>query len=276
MRAVRVAVVGLTALLLVAAGFGSVASAQQAWAPPGTATIHPGVQTITAGGQCTANFVFTSGSNVYLGQAAHCATTGGGLDTDGCDTPSLPLGTPVAVEGATRPGVLAYSSWITMQRRGEDDPDACAFNDFALVRVHPADVGRVNPSVPVLGGPVGLGGMPSPGQQVFSFGSSSLLFGLAALGPMSGLNLGTAGAGWVHTVLALRPGLPGDSGSGVLDSAGRAVGVLTTLRLLPIPLTNGVANLSKVLGYLNAYGPFDVALAPGTVPFRGNPLPLGT
>jgi hypothetical protein len=271
-----VAVVGLTALLLVAAGFSSVASAQTAWAPAGTATIHPGVQTITAGGQCTANFVFTSGSNVYLGQAAHCATTGGSLDTDGCDTPSLPLGTPVAVEGATRPGVLAYSSWLTMQQRGEDDPDACAFNDFALVRLHPADVGRVNPSVPVLGGPVGLGGMPSPGQQVFSFGSSSLLMGVGALGPMSGLNLGTSGAGWAHTVLALRPGLPGDSGSGVLDSAGRAVGVLTTLRLLPIPLTNGVANLSKVLGYLNAYGPFDVVLAPGTVPFAGNRVLLGT
>ncbi len=276
MQAVRAAVVGLTALLLVAAGFSSVASAQPAWAPADTATIHPGVQTITGGGQCTANFVFTSGNNVYLGQAAHCATTGGSLGTDGCDTPSLPLGTPVAVEGATRPGVLAYSSWLTMQQRGEDDPDACAFNDFALVRLHPADVGRVNPSVPVLGGPVGLGGMPSPGQQVFSFGSSSLLLGLAALGPMSGLNLGTTGGGWVHTVLALRPGLPGDSGSGVLDSAGRAVGVLTTLRLLPIPLTNGVANLSKALGYLNAYGPFDVALAPGTVPFRGNRLPIGT
>ncbi len=271
-RSIRMAVVGVTAaLLLLAGGVSSVASAAPTWAPAETATIHPGVQTTTGDGQCTANFVFTSGDNAYLGQAAHCAGTGSGVNADGCESPSLPLGTPVRVEGATRPGVLAYSSWITMQQLGEDDPDACEFNDFALVRLDPADVGRVNPSVPVLGGPVGLGSS-SVGQQVYSYGRSRLLLGLGALAPMSGLRLTSSGGGWVHTVLTLRPGLPGDSGSGVLDSRGRAVGVLTTLSLLPLPLTNGVTDLSKAVTYLNANGPFDVALAPGTVPFRGNRL----
>jgi hypothetical protein len=275
-RAARIAVVGLAALVLVAGGVASAASAAPSWAPAESATIHPGVQTYTGGGQCTANFVFTSGSNVYLGQAAHCAGTGGSINADGCESPSLPLGTPVRIEGATRPGVLAYSSWLTMQRLGEQDANACQFNDFALVRVDPADVSRVNPSVPVLGGPVGLGGASSPGQQVFSYGSSSLLGGLSGLGPMSGLSLGTDGAGWSHTVLTLRPGLPGDSGSAVLDSQGRALGVLTTLGLLPLPLTNGVTDLRRAVAYLNANGPFDVALAPGTVPFRGNRLLLGS
>src|SRR5688572_188703 len=42
-----------------------------------SAEVRPGVQTITEGsGQCTANFVFSDGSNTYLGQSAHCASTG--------------------------------------------------------------------------------------------------------------------------------------------------------------------------------------------------------
>jgi hypothetical protein len=45
-----------------------------AWPPPGQATVHPGVMTFTKGAQCTSNFVFTQGSSVYLGQAAHCSS----------------------------------------------------------------------------------------------------------------------------------------------------------------------------------------------------------
>ena len=83
------------ALPLVAADAPS-ASAAPTWAPAATAPIHPGVQTITAGGQCTANFVFFDASNtVYIGQAAHCSGTGGNTATNGCTSGSLPLGTPV-------------------------------------------------------------------------------------------------------------------------------------------------------------------------------------
>jgi hypothetical protein len=73
-----------------------------AWAPAKTATIHPGVQVYTEGAQCTANFVFQEGTTVYLGQAAHCSGTGGATETDGCDSGSLPLGTPVEVTPASR------------------------------------------------------------------------------------------------------------------------------------------------------------------------------
>ena len=62
------------------------ASPAGAWAPAATATIHPGVMTFTAGAQCTANFVFTQGSDVYIGQAAHCSGTGAATDTNGCDS----------------------------------------------------------------------------------------------------------------------------------------------------------------------------------------------
>ncbi len=108
----------------------------------------PGVQTITNGGQCTANFVFRDGSNTYLGQAAHCSGTGAATDTNGCDAGTLPIGTPVEISGATRSGTLAYSSWNTMQANGETNPDACAYNDFALVRLDPADVRERRPDRP--------------------------------------------------------------------------------------------------------------------------------
>ena len=62
------------------------------------------------------------------------------------------------VNGASRPGTLVYSSWLTMQAQGETDADACAYNDLALVRLDPADVAKVNPSVPGFGGPTGVGG----------------------------------------------------------------------------------------------------------------------
>src|ERR1700760_3565853 len=72
------------------------AAATPAWAPQGTAVLHPGVMAYTDGAQCTANFVYTDSSgNVYLGYAAHCAGTGTNTDTNGCSTGSLPLGTPV-------------------------------------------------------------------------------------------------------------------------------------------------------------------------------------
>jgi hypothetical protein len=54
-----------------------------AWAPAADATVHPGVMTFTDGAQCTSNFVFTQGSDVYLGQAAHCYGTGGSSETNG-------------------------------------------------------------------------------------------------------------------------------------------------------------------------------------------------
>src|SRR5215213_1412397 len=97
------------------------AAAAPTWAPAGSATIHPGVQTYTQGGQCTANFVFYDASNVYIGQAAHCAGTDGNTETNGCEAGTLPTGTKVEVGGASRPGTMVYSSWVTMQAQNEKD-----------------------------------------------------------------------------------------------------------------------------------------------------------
>jgi hypothetical protein len=247
------------------------------WAPAASAPIHPGVQTDTAGGQCTANFVFFDGAdNVYIGQAAHCSGTGGATATNGCDSGSLPLGTPVNVQGASQPGTLVYSSWLAMQAAGETDPDTCAYNDFALVRLHPSDYDAVNPSIPHWGGPTGLNTTGAAlGQTVHSYGNSSLRFGLTILSPKTGISLGTAGGGWTHPVYTITPGIPGDSGSAFLDSSGRALGVLATLAIAPLPASNGVGDISRELAYAQSHGMAGVQLALGTEPFNPNQLPLG-
>jgi hypothetical protein len=243
---------------------------QPAFASADTATVTPGVQTITSGAQCTANFVFTDGSGaVFLGQSAHCAGTGGATETDGCLAGSLPLGTRVEVDGATRPGTLAYSSWLAMQQVGEQDENACSYNDFALIRLDPADIGRTNPSVPVFGGPVGLDADgTSVGESVVSYGNSSLRLGLQDTSPKRGVSLGDAFGGWTHTVYTATPGIPGDSGSGVLDGAGRAIGTLSTVAVLPYPASNGVSDLAHQLAYARSHGVPGLTLVPGTEAFR--------
>lgn len=98
-RAATLAAAALTAVTLLVGT--PPAGSDPVWAPAGQATIHPGVQMFTNGAQCTANFVFTRGSDVYLGYAAHCAGTGEATDTNGCDAGTLPIGTPVEIQGAT-------------------------------------------------------------------------------------------------------------------------------------------------------------------------------
>lgn len=253
--------------------------ARAAWAPAASASIHPGVQMYTEGAQCTANFVYTDGSGAtYVGYAAHCAGTGEATDTNGCDAGSLPLGTRVDfVEGGSLlgegtkvgSGTLAYSSWLTMQQRGETDADACAYNDLALVKVDAADVAKVNPSVPFWGGPVGIDtDGTSAGESVHSYGNSSLRAGIELLSPKQGTSLGTDPSGWSHPVYTVTPGVPGDSGSAFLDADGNALGTLSTLALAPLAGSNGVGDLSRELSYAQAHGPIaGLRLVPGTEPF---------
>ena len=249
-----------------------VPSVAGAWAPAGSATIHPGVQTFTEGAQCTANFVYQDGSNVYIGQAAHCSGTGAATETDGCDSGSLPIGTPVEIDGASRPGTMVYNSWITMQAQGETDPDTCAYNDFALVKIDPADVASVNPSVPGFGGPTGLGSSDAMlGDTVFTYGNSSLRLGVTKLSPKQGTVVQSQGNGWSRDVYTATPGIPGDSGSGFLDGSGNAIGVLSTVQIAPLAGSNGVGDLRHELDYLHAHTSFGgVNLVNGTEPFNGD------
>ena len=248
------------------------ASAAQTWAPASTAKIHPGTMMYTDGAQCTANFVFYDASNtVYIGQAAHCSGTGGATETNGCDSGSLPLGTPVEVGGASQPGTMVYNSWLAMQAAGETNPDTCAFNDLALVRLNPADFGKVNPSIPFWGGPSGIDtNGTAAGENVYSYGNSSLRGGVTQLSPKQGVSLGDAGGGWSHNVYTATPGIPGDSGSAFLNSAGAALGVLSTVQIAPVAGSNGVGDVSREINYMSSHSSLGAQLANGTQPFNPN------
>jgi hypothetical protein len=257
-------------ILVAAVALAIAALAPSAASAAGTGAVHPGVQTFTNGGQCTANFIFRDGSSTYIGQAAHCASTGGATETNGCDAGTLPLGTPVEVTGASQPGTLAYSSWVTMQANGESDPDTCAYNDLALVRLNAADVPNVDPTVPAWGGPTGLGGSGAMlGDTVYSYGNSSLRLGVTKLSPKQGFVVESAGNGWSRTVYTLTPGIPGDSGSGFLGESGEAIGTLSTVAVAPIPASNGVADLAHELNYAqNQGGMGGLSLVNGERPFN--------
>jgi hypothetical protein len=263
-----------------------------AWAPAGSATVHPGVMTFTnapsflsGASQCTANFVFTDATgNVYLGQAAHCSSTGESTETNGCSTKSLPLGTPIysgdlvngGVQNGTLIGTLAYNSWITLQGKKESDPNTCAYNDLALIKINAAQVGKVNPTVPFWGGPNGLAaGVSATGEQVYTYGNSILRGGVSALSPKTGVSLGDQEetGGWSQELYTVTPGIPGDSGSGFMNASGNALGVLSTVELAPLPAANGVGTLAKELAYANTATGLGLTVASGTTPFSAVPVP---
>jgi hypothetical protein len=279
----------LTILALAMLG---VAANASAWAPQESATIHPGVMTFTnassflnGASQCTANFVFTDSSGaVYLGQAAHCSSTGEDTETNGCSTKSLPLGTPIysgdlvkgGVQDGTLIGTLAYNSWIAMQNAKEKDANTCAYNDLALIKISPSQVGNVNPTVPFWGGPNGLApGVSATGERVFSYGNSILRLGISVLSPKTGVSLGDREetGGWSQQLYTVTPGIPGDSGSGFMNESGDALGVLSTVEFAPLPAANGVGTLAKELAYANSSTGLGIKLAAGTAPFSALPVP---
>lgn len=256
---------------------GANASPAPVFASAAASQIHPGIQTVTKDAACTSNFVFTdSAGHAYLGQAAHCSGTGSANETDGCQSNSLPLGTPVALGDSGVTGQMVYNSWLAMQADHEKDANACAYNDLALIRIPDDAVSKVNPSIPVFGGPSGLRTTPmAAGETVLSYGNSPLRGGISFLSPKQGVVLSEDGAGWEHIIYTATPGVPGDSGSGFLDADGKAFGVLSTLALAPVPGSNGVGDLAKMIAYENAHGTIKgLRLANGTEAFVPGAVPV--
>jgi hypothetical protein len=268
---------GIVGLLVCLASVVPPAAANAAVAAAPGKAIGPGVQMFTSGAQCTGNFAFADRrGRRYVGYAAHCAGRGGATDTDGCRTRSLPLGTRVRfATGATAVtrgttlghGRLVYSSWRAMRAAGTRNANACAANDFALVRVDAADRRRVNPSVPFWGGPTGLGRRAPATSSVYSWGQSSLR-PTTLLSPKTGVSLGATYGGWGMDVYTVAPGIPGDSGSGFLDAEGKAVGTLSTVAIAPLAGSNGLGNLRRELAFARKHSGIEgLRLLHGRQPF---------
>src|SRR5205085_5426612 len=109
----------------------------------------------------------------------------------------------------------------------------------------------------------------------YGYGNSSLRAGITQLSPKAGVSLGSDSGNWNNTVYTLTPGIPGDSGSGFLNSTGQAFGILSTVQILPLAGANGVGGLANELAYLHSHASAfsGVQLANGTEPFRAG-LPL--
>ena len=225
------------------------ATSFMAWPDEKDATIRPGIQVTSETGQCTSNFVFASPDNasLYLGFAAHCVE---GLD----------LGAPIDIGGIAT-GTLAYSSWHTMDEVEESDAAALEYNDFALVLI-PAEARQlVHPAVRHFGGPTALADSTgvATGDKVITYGNSGLRQEIEPASWHEGYVLETND--WSTSIYTLGPGVPGDSGSGVLTGDGRALGILVTLTVLPTAGSNGVTHLDVALEYAREHAGLDVRLA---------------
>lgn len=224
------------------AGFG--------WADAKDAAIRPGVQVVSDVGQCTSNFVFEDplSTRAYLGLAAHCVE-------------GLQIGATLDIAHGAAQGILAYSSWLTMDAVEETDSDAREYNDFALILL-PRDVRNlVSPSMRHFGGPTALAESRTVamGDKVLTYGNSGLRAEVDPASWHEGYVLETTP--WSTTVYTATPGVPGDSGSGVLTADGRALGILVTLTVAPTAGSNGVTHLDMALAYARDHTGLDARLA---------------
>jgi hypothetical protein len=188
-------------------------------APPYAGTDGVSVAAVSAGtcmvspSGCTMNFVFTDGSSNYIGTAGHCAGNGKTVIAQ-IATRVDPTDTVLVTLAAIGSVVKSWNSGIG--------------KDFALVRIAPGF--KVVPGVAGALGPTGVLCLDPVGQPVMHYGHGYIFFveqGYAKFGEVvPDLTLifkfnNSNGFNWVGY------GLPGDSGSGVMNAAGLAVGDLT-------------------------------------------------
>jgi hypothetical protein len=163
--------------------------------------IRPGSWIISPAG-CTANFVFGSAADYYIGTAGHCAG----------------VGDEVTIVAA--PGVLMNIGTTVKS------VDAGIGNDFALIDVSPQMEQHVNPSMAYFGGPTGAGD-PQP-NDVVQHAGHGLVIGTGGT-PRAGVVVYRGNGEGGDAFAWVGAASPGDSGSAVRLADGLAAGDLTHL-----------------------------------------------
>jgi hypothetical protein len=216
--------------------------------PPSASTSGVSVQAVSAGGcmiaphGCTMNFIFTDGASKYIGTAGHCVQGG----------------KTVVMQVASRLSPVDENSvLVTLAAIGTVSRswNAGIGKDFALV--------KVNGGWPVVSG---VGGALGPtgvfcgdplGQPVMHYGHGYIFFveqGHPKFGEVvPDVSLifrpSAAGFNWVGY------GLPGDSGSGVMNAAGLAVGDLThglAVAGIPVPGLNFGTTMQAIFSLIGS------------------------
>jgi hypothetical protein len=216
--------------------------------PPYAGTSGASIAAVSAGGcmiaphGCTMNFIFTDGATKYIGTAGHCVQGG----------------KTVVMQVATRVSPVEESSvLVTFAAIGTvaRSWNAGIGKDFALVKINPG--WNVVSGVGGALGPTGVFCGDPLGQPVMHYGHGYIFFveqGYAKFGEViPDVDLifrpSAEGFNWVGY------GLPGDSGSGVMNDAGLAVGDLTHgLAVAGVPIV-GLSFGTTMQAIFNLIGP---------------------
>ena len=188
-------------------------------APPYVGTDGVSVNAVSAGGcmvaphGCTLNFVFSDGTSNYIGTAGHCSNRGQTVIAQ-VATRVDPTDTVMATLAAIGSALKSWNAGIG--------------RDFGLVKINPGlkvvsgMAGALGPTGVFCGDPVGQPVMHYGHGYIFFVEQGNLKFGevIPDLTLVFKFN-NSGGFNWVGY------GLPGDSGSGVMNDAGLAVGDLT-------------------------------------------------
>jgi len=148
--------------------------------------IGPGALLVTtmpgATKMCTANFVWSNGTTLFLGTAGHCVLPDAATATHGAGAnyPARLSRASVCISECrfggnlvgTLPGVYAPLGALAYARQSGPTPDGY---DFAIIEIPAALASEVRPAMPVWGGPTSVGDM-IPGEPVCHYGAG-IVFG---------------------------------------------------------------------------------------------------
>ncbi len=204
-------------------------------APFGTGTcpgVRPGAIVLTDVGQCTLNFLFQgSDGSRYIGTAGHCILGTSPIGGDVGEMAWAPGTGPVARDAGGNPiGEFAYAIL--------QDP-----KDFSLIRLDP--LVEASADMCHFGGPTTVNDdRPDITQPVvLNWYGNGIVVG-TLLPARSAL---AAGMPDPDHVFADGAAAPGDSGSGIISSDGRAVGVVVTLGVqIGTSFDSGVIGITRL------------------------------